>query len=106
MTKQKRKEAGLSKLINVRSCNLHVVHVALQSASESTSWKLENIMKGTYQVLKDSPAPREDHIFITGSIVYPLQFCPVRSGVFFLHDPLKLITYRWVTIIKHLSQYL
>ena len=61
-------------------------------------------MKGTYQVLKDSPARREDHISITGSIVYPLQFCPVRSGFFFWHDPLT--TYRWATIIKHLSQYL
>ena len=48
--KKDREEAGLSKLINIGSHNLHVVHGALQSATESTSWNLKNIMKVTYQV--------------------------------------------------------
>ena len=54
--KKEREEAGLSKLVNIGSCNLHVVPGALKSATESTSWNLKNIMKGTYQVLKDSPS--------------------------------------------------
>ena len=76
--KKERKEAGLNKLINIGSWNLHVVHGALQSATESTSRNLKNIMKGTYQVLKDSPACREDYISITGPTVFLLQFCPTR----------------------------
>ena len=74
--KKEREEAGLSKLVNIGSCNLHVVPGALKSATESTSWNLKNIMKGTYQVLKDSPAHHEDYISITGSTVFVLQFCP------------------------------
>ena len=76
--KKERKEAGLNKLINIGSWNLHVVHGALQSATESTSRNLKNIMKGTYQVLKDSPACREDYISITESTVFLLQLCPTR----------------------------
>ena len=75
--KKETEEAGLYKLINIRSCNLHVVHGALQSVTESTSWNFKNIMTGTYQVLKDS-AHCGDCISITGSTVFPLQFCPTQ----------------------------
>ena len=75
--KKETEEAGLYKLINIRSCNLHVVHGALQSVTESTSWNFKNIMTGTYQVLKDS-ARCGDCISITGSTVFPLQFCPTQ----------------------------
>ena len=73
--KKEREEGGLNKLINIGRCNLHVVHEALQSTTESMSWNLKNVMKGTYQVLKDSPARRKEYISITGSTVFPLQFC-------------------------------
>ena len=69
-----REECGLSKLINTGSCNVHVVHGTLQSGTESISWNLENIMKGIYQVLKDTPACHEDYISITKSTAFPLKF--------------------------------
>ena len=75
--KKETEEAGLYKLINIRSCNLCVVHGALQSVTESTSWNFKNIMTGTYQVLKDS-ARCGDCISVTGSTVFPLQFCPTQ----------------------------
>ena len=51
--------AGLSKLINIGSLNLHVVHGALQSVTDSTIWNLK-LMKGAYQIYKDFLAGRED----------------------------------------------
>ena len=122
--KQKRE----SWLINIGSCSLHVVHGAIQSATEPMSWNL-------------SPACCEDYISITESTVFPLQFFPIEwvnfsdsrgidqlaldsimvvfplstfsvpTGhfpyfhVFFLHDPLKLIQSLWTIIFKHLWQY-
>ena len=57
---KEREEAGLSKLFNIGSCNLHIVHGALQEAVDSTEWNLKSILKGSFQVFKDSPARRED----------------------------------------------
>ena len=62
--KKEREEAGLSKLIHIGSCNLDGT---LQSPTESISWNLKSIMKGIYQVLKDSPGRCEDYISITKS---------------------------------------
>ena len=45
-----REKCGLSKLINIGNCNVHVVHGAVQWATESISWNFKNIMKGIYQV--------------------------------------------------------
>ena len=72
-----REEAGLSKSINIGGCNLHVVYGAVQSAAESISWSLKNIMNGIYQVLKDAPARHED-FSITESKVFPQQFSPTQ----------------------------
>ena len=71
---KEREDAGLSKLINVGSCNLHVVHGALKSATEATGWNLKSIMKSSFQVLKDSPARREDYISITYISIHS-SFC-------------------------------
>lgn len=80
--KKEREKAGLNKLVNICSCNLHVVHGALKSATEATGWKLKAIMKGLFQIFKDSPALREDFISITGSTTFSLQFCPTRLEYF------------------------
>ena len=69
-----REKCGLSKLINIGNCNVHVVHGAVQWATESISWNFKNIMKGIYQVLKDTPACCEDYISITESTAFPLKF--------------------------------
>ena len=38
--KKEKEEAGLNNLVNISSCNLHVVHVTLKSATEETKWNL------------------------------------------------------------------
>ena len=80
---KEREDAGLSKLINVGSCNLHVVHGALKSATEATGWNLKSIMKSSFQVLKDSPTRREDYICITESTVFARPLPVFLWGEFF-----------------------
>ena len=53
--KKEREEGGLNNLVNIGSCNLHVVHGALKWATEATKWNLQAIMKGWFQIFKDSP---------------------------------------------------
>ena len=38
--KKEKEEAGLNNLVNISSCNLHVVLVTLKSATEETKWNL------------------------------------------------------------------
>ena len=38
--KKEREEAGLNNLVNIVSCNLHVVHGTLKSATEAAKWNL------------------------------------------------------------------
>ena len=39
---------------------------------DSTGWNIKSLMKGAFQLLKDSPARREDFITVTGSPKLPL----------------------------------
>ena len=68
----------MNNLVNIGSYILHVVHGVLKSVTEAEKWNLNAIMKGSFQIFKDSPARREDFISITGSTIFPLQFCPAR----------------------------
>ena len=43
--KKEKEEAKLSKLIDIGSCNLHVVHGALKSACEKTNCVLKSLIK-------------------------------------------------------------
>ena len=49
------------RLINIGSCGLHIVHGAFQKEVEDTKWKLDSFLKSLHQLLKDSPARREDY---------------------------------------------
>ena len=65
-------------MINIGSCNLHIVHGAFKSGFESTDWEMKKVLKGCYQILHDSPARRADYITITKSNKFPLAFCSTR----------------------------
>ena len=66
-------------LINIGSCSLHTVHGSLETAVESTSWKIKQTLKGIWQILHESPASREDFESVTGTNKYPLFLCSTRS---------------------------
>ena len=76
--KKLRTEDELASLIDIGSCNLHVIHGAFKTGSESTGWNLHKILKGAFMLLHDTPARRDDYFNLTGSSEYPLQFCGTR----------------------------
>ena len=47
-------------LINIGSCGLHTIHSAFKTWAESTSWSIRKAWNGSYQILHDSPAGRDD----------------------------------------------
>ena len=73
-----RQNDELPSLIDIGSCNLHVIHGAFKSGSESSGWNLHKILKGSFKLLHDTPARRDDYFNMTASSEYPLQFCGTR----------------------------
>lgn len=65
-------------LIDIGSCNLHIIHGSLVTGEKESGWGLKKVLKGAYQIFHDSPARREDYESITGSRLYPYCFCSTR----------------------------
>ena len=47
-------------LIIIGSCGLHTIHGAFKTGAESTSWNIRKTLHGSYQILHDSSARRDD----------------------------------------------
>ena len=58
-------------LINIGNFGLHTVHGTFKCGAQSTGWKLKEILSGSYQILHDSPARRDDYQSVTNSVIYP-----------------------------------
>ena len=65
-------------LLDVGSCSLHVVHGAFRTGMKQTGWGIDLLLKSFYSHLHETPARREDYTKMTGSEVFPLQFCGHR----------------------------
>ena len=65
-------------LINIGNCGLHTVDGAFKCGAQSTGWKLKEILSGSYQILHDSPARRDNYQSVTDSVIYPLKFYAMR----------------------------
>ena len=63
------------KMIDIGTCGLHVVHGAFKCGIESTEWKIKETLKGSHQLLHDTPARRADYVSVTQSSEYPLFLC-------------------------------
>ena len=61
-------------LIDIGSCNLHVLHGAFRSGVQKTTRGIDSILRAIHNLLDESPAKREDYQNITGSKVFPLPF--------------------------------
>ena len=70
-----RTKNGLSDLIDIGSCLLNVINGAFQTTNMASSWNLKKILKTGWQIIRDSPARREDLMPVTSSDVFPLPFC-------------------------------
>ena len=60
------------------SCGLHTIHSAFKAGAEYTSGNIRKTLPGSYQILHDSPACRDDFKTITGSDIYPFNFCATQ----------------------------
>ena len=74
---KQRQEMELHQLINIGSCGLHIIHDAFKTGVEKTEWCIKNALKGSFQILHDTPA-RSDCSSIPGSDIFPLFFCATR----------------------------
>ena len=66
------------KMINIGSCGLHIVHGAFKDGIKATDWKAQETLKGSYQVLHDTPARRADYTSATQSSDFAFFFCGTR----------------------------
>ena len=67
-----------NKMIDIGSCGLHIIHGAFKTGIKSTNWNAEKTLRGSYQLLHDTPARRADYISVTMSTEFPSSFCGTR----------------------------
>ena len=78
--KKEIEEAKLSKLMDIGSCNLHIVHGAFKSACEKTDWGFSSSFssrvssKELFICLRIHQPVGKTKFQITGSSVFPVQF--------------------------------
>ena len=68
----------IHKLVDIGTCNLHIVSGAFKTGAEKTEWKVHKTMKGSWQIFHDTPVRREDYINITSSTEFPMFFSATR----------------------------
>ena len=65
-------------LLDIGSCNLHIVHNAFRDGAKAAAWEIDNFLSSLFWLFKDSPARREDFTNVTHSIMFPLKMCSHR----------------------------
>ena len=73
-----RKLENFHSMIDIGSCNLHIVSGSFKTGAEKSSWNISETLKGSYQILHDTPARREDYETVNDSKLYPKFFCATR----------------------------
>ena len=68
----------LPKLLNIGSCNLHVIHGAFKSGFQSAEWNIGKLMKASFNLFHNSPARRTDYVTVTECENFPYAFCSTR----------------------------
>ena len=66
-------------LVDINSCELHTIHGGFKAGVQSTDWMLKEVLNSAYHILRHSPALRNDCQAVTGSSVFPLNFCSTQS---------------------------
>ena len=73
-----REKNEFSRLINIGSCGLHVLHGALQTGIMETDWEVNKVLHAMWKIFDESPARRDIYIRETGCDIFPLHFCKTR----------------------------
>ena len=69
-----REQNECSKLINIGSCELHVLHGALRTGLMKTDWEINKVLHAMCKKFNESPARRDICITETGCDIFPLHF--------------------------------
>ena len=62
-------------MLNIGSCNLHVIHGAFRSGFQSLEWNIEKLMKVSYNLFHDSSTRRADYVTVTECENFPSCVC-------------------------------
>jgi hypothetical protein len=62
-------------LMDIGTCNLHLVHGAFRDGAVATGWDIERFLTCLYQLFNETPAHREDFQSETGCEMFPLKMC-------------------------------
>ena len=65
-------------LLNIGSCNLHVVHGAFKDGAKASGWDLDHFLSSMFWLFNESPARREDFTTATNCSTFPLKWCNHR----------------------------
>ena len=76
--KLKREENAFHSIIDIGTSSLHTVHRSVKTAIDKSNVKIEETLKGGFQLLHNSPAKREDYGSVSGSTKYSLHYCATR----------------------------
>lgn len=68
----------IHKLVDIGSCNLHIVSGGFKTGAEKSGFKVHNTLKGAYQIFHEAPARREDYTMVTESQKFPMFFAATR----------------------------
>lgn len=71
-------QTGNTKLLDLGSCGLHILHGAFKDGVRSTGWDIVKYMRGIYNIFKDVPARRALFTMYSESTDFPLKFCGHR----------------------------
>ena len=69
------KKNEFSRLINIGSCGLHVLHSALQTEIMETDREVSKVLHAMWKISDESPTRRDIYIRETGCDIFPLHFC-------------------------------
>ena len=67
-----------SKLLDIGTCGIHVVHGALKSGFQASDWAIQRFIRSEFYVFRYSPACRAAFILVTQSSSFPKPFVGVR----------------------------
>lgn len=65
-------------LLELGSCGLHTIHNAFKTGIKKMDWCIIKFLRALYNLFKMVPARRGYYTEVTGSAVFPLQFCTIR----------------------------
>ena len=75
LLQEDRCEKDYPNIIDIGSCNLHVVHGAFKSGIEAKNSDLKKIMKAMWKIFDDSPARRDIYVKICEVNEFPVRYC-------------------------------